>query len=103
MAKSCFAELLPLSTSVPLTLLNENMHLASIYKSSFFQGRVWVSRRDAAGVGHLRRGVPARADRARGGGAVRAVRRPPRRLGRLRLHGQGLEPRAGGVHTHARR
>lgn len=66
-----------------------------------FQGGVGVPGHDAAGVERDDRPMRARADRPRGSGAVRSVRRPARGVGRLRLHGEGVGPGNRGVSAHA--
>ncbi len=64
------------------------------------QGGVGFSGHDAACVGRVDGPLRARADGPRGGGALRSIRRPPRGVGRLRLHGEGVGPRDGGVSAH---
>ena len=65
------------------------------------QGGVGLSGHDAACVGRVDGPLRARADGSRGGGALRPVRRAPCGVGRLRLHGEGVGPRDGGVSAHA--
>ena len=65
-----------------------------------FQCGVRVPGRDVTSVGHYDGRVSARADGPRGGRPVRPVRRPPGRLRRLRLHGEGVEPPDGRVPAH---
>lgn len=65
------------------------------------QGGVGLPRHDAACVGRVDGPLRARADRPRGSGALRSVRRAPCGVGRLRLHGEGVGPRDGGVSAHA--
>uniref|UniRef100_A0A8D8EYA3 (northern house mosquito) hypothetical protein n=1 Tax=Culex pipiens TaxID=7175 RepID=A0A8D8EYA3_CULPI len=73
----------------------------ALYAFTRQQSRQRFPGRDAARLGRQRGHLSARARRPPGGGALRPVRRPAGSVRRVRLHGQGVEPRAAGVSAHA--